>query len=335
MADPVNGKEVQAHLSALGDFLSEAFPGATELFEQGLHFLVGRLDADRASMSRVTPSGLETTWSTTAPKVASDTFIHGAEKPFCLQVMEHPQRMLVIHDLKRKPELSALGVRSYLGIALGEPGRHHSVLSILCARVHDWTPLEIVLVKAVAALFSKTLEVELLRDELETTRTILDITTAVVEDSALESSATRLPNRHYLEVWLKAQLYLARRRDEVIAVAQWRIPPDLESRKHLQDIAHGLRGEDLLADLGQTCLLLLPRTNREGLQTLLDRIRTVLGPLPVGATLWLPQHPVDRDDLLLQQVIQRTAEALRISQEAAQDGPAEVHWILLEMGPTE
>jgi len=167
-----------------------------------------------------------------------------------------------------------------------------------------------------ANLFSKTLEVENLKHELRVTRDALDLTSAVVEDSALESSATRLPTRPYLDIWLKANLYLARRRGEAMAVAQFQLELSPDRRRRLKEVAEALRGEDLLVDLGhQAFLLLLPRTPQEGAQILLDRIRQRLGAVPMGATLWNPLHRTDRDDLALKKASHRVALALGRSQE--------------------
>jgi GGDEF domain-containing protein len=150
-----------------------------------------------------------------------------------------------------------------------------------------------------------------------------------VEDHSLENAPTRLPNRRYLDIWLKTHLYLARRRGESMAAIQWRIPEDSEGKALLREISNSLRGEDLLTDLGEDCLLLLPGADLEGTQILLERIRSILGPIPMGATLWQPEHPVDRDDLFLQQALLRTSEARRYSQEMGQNGQGDVQWMLL------
>jgi GGDEF domain-containing protein len=153
-----------------------------------------------------------------------------------------------------------------------------------------------------------------------------------VEDHSLESPATRLPNRRYLDIWLKAHLYLAQRRNEPMSVAHWRITTDPETRQNVREIAAALRGEDLLVDLGgEEVVLLLPHTGIEGAQILLERIRALLGPIPMGATLWQPLHPVDSDDLAIQQALLRASEARTYSEETAVDGCAEVQWMLLEM----
>ncbi len=192
------------------------------------------------------------------------------------------------------------------------------------------------MVKALANLFSKTLEVENLKHELRVTRDALDLTSAVVEDSALESSATRLPTRPYLDIWLKANLYLARRRGEAMAVAQFQLELSPDRRRRLKEVAEALRGEDLLVDLGhQAFLLLLPRTPQEGAQILLDRIRQRLGAVPMGATLWNPLHRTDRDDLALKKASHRVALALGRSQELFRNGASQVVWDVLPLNPED
>jgi hypothetical protein len=145
----------------------------------------------------------------------------------------------------------------------------------------------------------------------------LALTSAVVEDSALESPLTGLPNRRFLEVWMKGHLHHARRNKEVLALGLWEAPaasPRQEAqRRSLADFARALRGEDLLVEAASDrVLLLLPQTGQEGLETLVHRVWKDLGRPPVGATLWL----ADRDDLRMQAALRRAElarqDALRL-----------------------
>jgi hypothetical protein len=206
------------------------------------------------------------------------------------------------------------------------------VLSVQSSKPMPFSRAEIAVVNAMANLFSKTLEIENLKHELHMTREALDLTSAVVEDSALETAKTRLPNRHYLEIWLKANLYLARRRAEPMSIARWQLPIQPETRGILRDIADALRGEDLLVDLGHDEFqLLLPRTGILGAEILLERIRARIGPIPMGASLWHPLHKLDRDDLSLHHATQRAIEGLQRSQNRGSDGQGALIWELLEM----
>lgn len=332
--DPAHGD----HLTALGDFVEKAFPDPAQLFDHGLHMLVQRLGMDRAVMIRVTKLGYEAFWWATAEGIEPDQAIHDPAMNFCPKVLQHPARTLVIKDALTDKDLQGhsafrkLGVRAYIGVPLRQSSKFIGVLSVQSARPKSFTRAEIAVVNAMANLFSKTLEIENLKHELHMTREALDLTSAVVEDSALETAQTRLPNRHYLDIWLKANLYLARRRAEPMSVARWFLPLGPETRRALREVADALRGEDLLVDLGHDeFLLLLPRTGILGAEILLERIRAKIGPIPMGATLWHPLHKTDRDDLALQQAGQRVVEALQRSRKRGSSEKGDLIWELLEM----
>ncbi len=338
-ARSVRGSLSSNHLHALGELVDRVFPNPTQLFDHGLALLVQQLGVDCAVMSRLTELGWEAFWWATAEGVRPDQAIHEPAHTFCPHVLEHPGRTLMIRDATTDPTWKdhcatrELGVRAYLGASLDPAGRIRGVLSVTSGRPKAFSRAEVAMVKALANLFGKTLEVEQLKHELQVTRDALDLTTAVVEDSALEAPGSRLPNLHYLDIWLKANLFLARRRCECMAVVRWRMPLDREVKHALQEISEALRGEDLLVDLGrEEFLLLLPRTAQKGAQILLDRILLRLGPMAMGATLWSPIHKADRDDLVLTHGIRRAALALQRSQEL---GAPEVVWDLLLERPED
>lgn len=331
-------REAERHLKALGHLVDEAFPDPTRLFDHGLALLIQQLGVDWAMMARLSDLGWEAFWWACSEGHPSDAKVLQPAATFCPQVLDHPHRTLVIKDAAEEPlwrdhpAHHLFGCRSFIGVPMILSTRFRGVLGVACTQPKAWTRAEVAMVKALANLFSKTLEVENLKHELRVTRDALDLTSAVVEDSALEAAASRLPNRRYLDIWLKANLYLARRRVEQMAVVMftWEVTPD--HRQSLQEVAESLRGEDLLVDLGlATFLLLLPRTPQEGAQVLLDRIRTRLGPLPMGATLWNPLHRVDRDDLTLKHAIHRASLALSLSQERSRNGASQVVWDILPL----
>lgn len=330
------------HLHALGELVDRAFPDPTELFDHGLALLVQQLGVDHAVMSRLTDLGWEAFWWATAPDIRPDIAIHEPALSFCPHVLDNPNRTLMIRNADTDPAWKdhrasqQIGVKAYLGASLNQSGRIMGVLSVTSRRPKAFTRAEVAMVKALANLFGKTLEVEQLKHDLHVTRDALDLTTAVVEDSALEAPGSRLPNPHYLDIWLKANLFLARRRGEAMAVVRWRMPLNRETGRTLKAIADALRGEDLLVDLGQEeFLLLLPRTAQDGAQILLDRMRERLGPLPMGATLWNPLHKADRNDLVLRNAMQRAVLGYRRSQELATPMGAEVVWDLLLLRPED
>ncbi|HNX32538.1 MAG TPA: GAF domain-containing protein [Holophaga sp.] len=335
---PTAGGSQGDHLTALGDFVERAFPDPAQLFDHGLNLLVQQLHVDRAVMIRVTKLGYEPFWWALAEGVPPDQAVHEAACYFCPKVLQNPARSLVIKDalsdrsLLGHPAFRKLGVRAYIGVPLRQSNKTIGVLSVQSARPMAFTREEIAVVNAMANVFSKTLEIENLKHELYMTREALDLTSAVVEDSALETAGTRLPNRHYLEIWLKANLYLARRRAEPMSIAMWTLPAQPGTQKALREVADALRGEDLLVDLGrEEFQLLLPRTGILGAEILLERIRAKLGPIPMGATLWHPLHKTDRDDLALHQATQRAAAALQRSQKRGVDGLGDLVWELLDM----
>ncbi len=326
------------HLSALGDFVEKAFPDPAQLFDHGLSLLVQRLEVDRAVMIRVSHLGYEPFWWATAEGIQPEQAINDPALNFCPRVLEHPSRSLVIRDALSDKDLQGhsafrkLGVRAYIGVPLRQSGKVIGVLSVQSSRPKPFTRAEIAMVNAMANLFSKTMEIETLKQELHLTREALDLTSAVVEDSALETNHTRLPNRHYLEIWLKANLYLARRRAEPMSIVTWTLPAHSKGLKFLREIADSLRGEDLLVDQGHDdFLLLLPRTGILGTEILLERIRDKIGHIPMGATLWHPLHKLDRDDLVILNATRRATVAFRRSQQRGHDGLGELMWELLEL----
>ncbi|MBK8726170.1 MAG: GAF domain-containing protein [Holophagaceae bacterium] len=313
------------HMSALGELVERAFMDATQLFDLGLHMLVRRLKVDRALVSRQTDLGFETFWWAQAPDKTVGPAITMPGIGFLTHPMDEPTRSLVIRDAaatsrwRHDPAFLELGIRAFIGVPLRELDRVIGVVCVEHGEARDFTRQDVALVEAVAGLIGKTLEVEALRYELRLTRDALDLTSAVVEDSALQAM-TGLPNNRYLDVWLKANLYLAKRRKDAMAMVLWRQRLDRASMTALKEVNDALRGEDLLVDRGRDCfLLLLPHTPLHGAQILLDRIREKLGPVPMGATMWEPEV----DDLATREAMARLERALK----ASQAGPgAEVVW---------
>jgi len=308
------------HLTALGNLVEKAFPDPGELFCHGLELLVQQLGVDRAVMTRLSSLGFEAFWWATADGSNLDESIHQISEGYCPRVLEKPARTLVIRDATLDPQWKnhsgwkKLGIRAYIGAPLRQMGKVIGTLNVQSARPKNFSRAEIAMVNAMANLFSKTLEVENLKQELRLTRDALDLTTAVVEDSALECHSSGLPNLHYLEIWLKANLYLARRRGECMTVVCWNIVLTKESRRNLKLVAEALRGEDLLVDLGQeNFLLLLPRTPQDGAEILLKRIREHIGEVPMGATLWDPAHDPDRHDFAILHAQARAKAALKMA----------------------
>lgn len=324
------------HLEALGGLVDCLSPDPTHLFDQGLALLVDHLRVDRALICRATDLGIEVIWWATASGRAPDLADQELAHAFCPQVLAAPGGSLVLRDARREGSWASpaaarrSGVRAYLGVSLSRTGPVVGVLSVDGARAKTFSRGEVAMVKGVAALFGKILEIEQLKHSLRLTQDNLDLTRAVMEDGLLEAPGSRLPNLRFLDIWLRAGLFMARRRGEPMALVRWGLPPHRAGLRALRKAARGLRGEDLLVDLGRDeYLLLLPRTDQGGAGTVLAKLRQDLGSLPMGATLWDPGHPGDRDDLALGRALKRAQAGLDRSRRAALGGSPAVVWEVL------
>ena len=306
--------ETRGRMDDLVDFLQAAPAEAPELFSASLDLLVRRLDMDLALMTKETDLGCEAFWWSTRPGFPAESFIQDPATPFWDRMMEGTLRGLVVRDAhadplwSANPQVRARGIRSYLGAPLWEEGRIVGVVSVQGAAPRDFTREEVALVAAVAKLVSRTLEIEHLKSQLQLTRDALELSSAVLEDSSLHSPASGLPNLRYLEVWLKANLSLARRNRETLPLMLLRLEGASARPDVLVRMGGTLRGVDLLVDQGDgTFLLLLPGTPVPGVSQLLERLRA-LSPhsFPAAATVWDPLE----DDLLLRSALRRLREAL-------------------------
>ena len=314
------------HFAALSELLDRVSMDSTQLFDHCLNLLVNQLKAQRALMTRVTDLGFEAFWWAHDPEVTMGGAVEADCAGLSARVLDHPRRALVVRNTQEDPQWAQdedckrLNIASFIGIALRESGQATGVLSVHFSTPRVFSKGELALVNAVANLLSKTLEVETLRAELRMTRDALDLTSAVVEDSALQSPQTGLPNARYLDVWLKANLYMARRKGEGMAVMVWSLLKS-DDAKGLHKLANELRGEDLLVDIGRNQLLaLLPRTEMGGVFAMMDRLNPWLGKRHIGATLWNPKI----DDPMLQRALIRAQEALKTA-----DGGPGLYWKLL------
>ena len=317
------------HFAALSELLDRVSMDSTQLFDHCLNLLVAQLKAQRALMTRVTELGFEPFWWAHDPGVTMGGAVEADCAGLSARVLDHPRRALVVRNVAEDPQWSQdadcrrLGISAFIGMALRESGQATGVLSVHFPKPRAFTKGELALVSAVANLLSKTLEVESLRAELRMTRDALDLTSAVVEDSALQSPGTGLPNARYLDVWLKANLYMARRKGEGMAVLVWNLLKSDDTRG-LQELMNMLRGEDLLVDIGRNQVVaLLPRTEMGGVFAMADRLEPWLGKRHIGATLWSPKL----DDPQLQRALARAHEALK----KAEGGPG-LYWNLLPEG---
>jgi hypothetical protein len=300
------------HLVALSDLLGNSHADAARLFEQGLAVLRQALGVEQALLTRVTHLGHEVLWWASAADSTMSGIFEAPEKGFCPFVIAHPDRPLVIHDSAaeprwcKSPAYLELGIRAYAGVSLKVGDQ---AVGTLCVQHHapcSFSHAELALLKTMGHLMARTLETENLKQELQSALGALELSSAVVEDSALVSARSGLPNRRYLDIWLRSTLFLARRRREPMTLALWSQPLVAGVKGRLATVAGGLRGEDLLVELSaDQYLLLLPHTAEPGFELLLNRLRETLGNHPTGATLWLPNG----EDMTMKSALRRVAKA--------------------------
>ncbi|HJW73364.1 MAG TPA: GAF domain-containing protein [Geothrix sp.] len=310
------------HLAAMADLLGKHRNEPAKIFELGLSLLVERLGADQALLTRVSGLGHEVFWWALAEGASMEGLFEAPEKGFSNWVMEHPDRPLVIRNAatetrwRKHSGRTELGIQAYAGVVLRDA---KGVLGTLCvqhSKPHVFRPEDVGLLCVFAHLIERLLETENLKSELHAALDALELSSAVVEDSALQSARSGLPNRHYLEIWLRSALFLARRRKEPMAIALWSQPMVLGTKDRLEATSTHLRGEDLLVELSaDRYLLLMPHTNREGAEHLLERLRETLGRHPTGATVWHTEN----DDMTLKSTLARASKAFN---DATREGSA-------------
>ncbi len=315
------------HLAALSILLQDSQSDAARLFEQGLAMLVQSLRIDQAMLTRVTPLGHEVLWWASGPRSPLKGIFESPDKGFCPFLLGHPDRPLIIKDAatesrwRKSPGHLELGIRSYAGVALMVGDQAHGTLCVQDHRPRVFTRAELALVMTMGQLMARTLESESLKQELQSALNALELSSAVVEDSALISMRSSLPNRRYLEIWLRSALFLARRRKEPMALALWSQPMVAGTKSRLGAASAHLRGEDLLLELSpDQYLLLMPHTSETGAEILLTRLRESLGTHPTGATLWL----ADGKDMTMKSALRRVAKAFT----DANRTKVQLHWSL-------
>jgi hypothetical protein len=310
----VSKRRAQAgnHLAAMADLLGKHRNDPAKLFEVGLSLLVERLGAERALLSRVTALGHEVFWWSLAEGASMDRLFESPELGFCTWVMEHPDRPLVIRNAaiesrwRKHTGRTELGIEAYAGVVLRDAKGVVGTLCVQHSKPHVFHPEDVGLLRVLAHLMGRLLEAENLKSELQAAMDALELSSAVVEDSALQSARSGLPNRRYLDIWRRSALFLARRRKEPMALALWSQPMVPGTKGKLGSTSTHLRGEDLLIELStDQYLLLMPHTEQTGAELLLSRLQERLGQHPTGLTLW--RH--DLDDMTLRSALMRVSKA--------------------------
>ncbi|MBK9795483.1 MAG: GAF domain-containing protein [Holophagaceae bacterium] len=159
-----------------------------------------------------------------------DGIFEAPEKGFCPFVVAHPDRSLTIKDAaaearwRKSPGFLDLGIRAYAGVALKVGDQPHGTICVQHHAPRAFTRAELALLKTMGHLMSRALESENLKRELQSALDALELSSAIVEDSALLCRRSGLPNRRYLDIWLRSSLFMARRRREPMALALWSQP---------------------------------------------------------------------------------------------------------------
>lgn len=295
-------------LHSLAELLRREDPDPFALFDASLELLVRHFQVDHALITRLRDGQLDTFWWAHAGTGAKPPMELHQGLNLCSRVLEEPGGSLALGDVFRSE--GGPWLRAFAGVALREGGRAVGALAVLHSRPFVFSEDDLILLRSVAGVVGRAMEVENLKYELQVARDSLALSSAVVEDSALESPTTGLPNRRFLDIWMKGHLQHARRNKELLAVAAWEAPPEPPRRevavRAAAAFARTLRGEDLLVEFSpERLLLLLPQTGQEGVEFLFRRAWKDLGKPLVGATLWL----ADRDDLLMQAALRRAEQA--------------------------
>jgi GGDEF domain-containing protein len=290
---------------ALGELLRNRDPDPFTLFDASLELLIRQFKVDHALITRLSQGKLDTFWWVQAGAGAREPVELHQSLRLCERVLLEPEGRLALGTVF--PSEGGPWLRAFAGVALYERGRPVGTLAVLHSHTYAFSPDDLDFIHALAGLLGRVMEIENLRYQLQVAQNSLDLSSAVVQDSALESPATGLPNSRYLEVWLKSSMSSARRQKESLSLALWELTGRV-AKAALQRVGKSLRGDDLLAEVSANrILLLLPRTRHDGAEALLERLRAELGDTPMGATVWLP----DWDDLLLHGALRRAEVALQ------------------------
>ena len=305
-------------MRALGELLRNQDPDPFMLFDATLELLVRQFGVDHAVITRLAQGKLDTFWWVQAGRGAREPLELNQSLRLCERVLEEPEGCLALGTVF--PSEGGPWLRAFAGVVLRERGRPVGTLAVLHSHPFAFSGDDLDFIRSVAGLLGRVLELENLKYEFQVAQDSLALSTAVVEDSVLESSATGLPNARFLDVWIKGHMHQARRQKESLVLALWEVKAS-SHKKALASISKGLRGNDLLVEVSaDRFLLLLPHTAQEGAQILLDRLHRELKCPPMGATIWMP----DRDDLMLRAALRRADEALLAS---AREGDG-IHWRL-------
>ena len=298
---------------------------------RSLELLAEHLHASQTTLVMMAGGVAETRWwhpelpnEEAPPAVAS----------FCQWLLDHPDRTLVVRDMTAGPHLPGLAglelpYQAALGCALRQADGVKALVFAFFDQPQHFSRAQFALVEAVSGFMSRVMEIEDLKQSLHRLEDALAITQAVMEDSSTRDPDTDLPNLRYLEIWEKAML-ASEHRPASLVVAECNVAA--KGRKEAGRIklaAEGVRAGDLVVrGPGGRLLVIFRHTPRSIAHVLLLRMRTQLGSIPMGVTLWVPGPEAQG----LESCRPRLSSALEESRAMAQPG---LVWHLPEGVPPE
>ena len=280
------------HLVAAVHGLFHAGEGSEpNLLGHGMELLARHLGATQTCLVMTDGPTLDTRWW--YPEEA-DQIPPVPVVPFCLWLLEHPERVLAVENTATNPHVCGrLPAGFPHGAVLGCALRHgQGVRALLFASFDAPRTLlrtDTALIEAVALLLGRFMEVQDLKQSVLRLEDALAITQAVMEDSSIRDAETDLPNLRYLEVWEKA-LLSSDHRPASLVVAEFQVPLSRDREPaRIRSASAGVRAGDLLLRVGSDRFMVVFRHTPHSIaHVLLLRLRSQLGGGAMGATLWIP-----------------------------------------------
>lgn len=306
-------------MRTLAELLRKSDLDPFALFDVALVMLIRQFMVDHALITRLSNGKLDTFWWVDAGSGAHPPIELHQSLKLCERVLREPEGSLALGTVY--PSEGGPWLRAFAGVVLREGGQSVGTLSVIHSKPYAFHNEDVDFLRSVAGLLGRALEIENLKYQLQVAKDSLALSSAVVQDSSLESPFSGLPNTRFLDVWIQNHMPHARRQKEVLCLTLWENTETTSDNAATQRVVKMLRGGDLAVEIGKgRFLLLLPQTPQEGAQILLEKIHGELGKPPMGATLWM----ADRDDLMLRGAMGRAEHA---RQEAIREGGG-IHWKL-------
>ena len=285
------GRHVEHLVKAVHGLFRAGEKEDPNLLGHGLELLAQHLGATQTCLVMTDGPTLDTRWW--YPE-APDQIPPAPVVPFCLWLLEHPERVLAVQDTATNPHVGGKLPAGFphgavLGCALRQGSGVRALLFASFSEPRALLRTDTALIEAVGLLLSRFMEVEDLKQSILRLEDALAITQAVMEDSSIRDQETDLPNLRYLEVWEKAMLS-SEHRPTSLVVAECQVPLRRDRNPaRIRKASAGVRAGDLLLRLGSDrFMVVFQHTPHSIAHVLLLRLRTQLGAAAMGATLWIP-----------------------------------------------